>query len=127
MCLVILICCVVDQSCSPVIQYNYYTTVCSTLRGRIEGAARSIISVLHTVGIYSTGGEFIALWVETDLRLTSTKRCLGTKFSDSSVPVGLQTSKSTFNSCNTELLCSWCWSRPHPSHNNSRFALATVL
>ena len=26
MCLVILICCVVDQSCSPVIQYNYYTS-----------------------------------------------------------------------------------------------------
>ena len=76
MCLVILICCVVDQSCSPVIQYNYYTTVCSTLCGRIKGAARSIISILHTVGIYSTDREFIALWAETDLRSTSKKSCL---------------------------------------------------
>ena len=29
---------------------------CSTLRGRIKGAARSIISILRTVRIYSTVG-----------------------------------------------------------------------
>ena len=32
---------------------------CSTMRGRIKGTDSSINSILRTVGIYRTGGEFI--------------------------------------------------------------------
>ena len=52
---------------------QYRMSDCSTLRRRIKGTARSIISILRTVGIYSTGREFIALWAETDLRSTQEK------------------------------------------------------
>ena len=56
--------------------YNALPEHIVALCGRIKGTARSIISVLRTVGIYSTGGEFIAQWAETDLRSTSRKSCL---------------------------------------------------
>ena len=52
---------------------NYYNCTadstiiahCSTMRGRIKGPDSSIYSILRTVGIYRTSGEFIepeAVW-----------------------------------------------------------------
>ena len=126
MCVIVILCNLNYSNISKGRKEPSTRTYCSTLCGRIKGTACSIISVLRMVGIYSTGGEFIAQWVETDLRSTSRKSCL-----------------NTVSSCNAGIIVLVVLvsmviqhlasphdvspSRPHPSHNNSRISLTTVL
>ena len=72
--------------------------LCSTLRGCING-------------IYSTGREFIVLWVETDLCSTQEKVAWTRSSATAAGPACYKPVKAPSARAIRELLCSGCWSR----------------